>query len=362
MAADSSVDVTAIQATLAAEGASWTAGETSMSVLSTQERRIRLGADPPDGVASFEDREEAAAAHAFGAGVSAGAPSKVDLTPYVQPIRNQGACGSCVSFGTIATMEGTARFGARDPNLAIDLSEAQLFYCHAKADGRTCSTGWWPDRALDAVRDKGVVDEACFPYTAGDQECRTCADADERTSKITAWKHLGSIEEMKDWLATAGPAVGCFKVYDDFFAYKTGVYRHQTGAAAGGHCVCIIGYDDNQRAWIAKNSWGTTWGDGGFFRIGYGECGIDFEMWGVDLPETQIDDVWLKRKQVSGTWAVAEPRNSSAFVVGSGWKNVGGGTDAEHLALLTTLQSARASKTAVDVRLVNDRIVEVYVY
>jgi C1A family cysteine protease len=362
MAAASGINVSALQATLQKQGASWTAGETSMSVLSARDRAMRLGAVPPDGATGLDEREESAAAHAYSAGLQAGAPTAVDLTRYVQPIKNQGACGSCVAFGTIATIEGTARFNAKDPNLAIDLSEAQLFYCHAKADGRKCSTGWWPDRAMDAVRDKGLVDEACFPYTSGDQDCRLCADAADRTSKITASKHLASPEEMKDWLVNKGPLSGCFKVYDDFFAYTSGVYRRQSDTAAGGHCISIIGYDDNQRAWLGKNSWGTSWGDRGFFRIGYGECGIDFEMWGVELPKTDTADAWLKRKQISATWAVAEARNAAAFVVGTGWKSVGGGTDSEFLAILTTLQSARESKTAVDVRLVNDRIVEVYVY
>ena len=45
--------------------------------------------------------------------------------------------------------------------------------------------------------------------------------------------------------------------------------------------MAIIGYDDAQRCWIAKNSWGTEWGAGGFFRIGYGEVGIDASMWGI---------------------------------------------------------------------------------
>ena len=39
---------------------------------------------------------------------------------------------------------------------------------------------------------------------------------------------------MKDWLVTKGPAVGCFKVYDDFYAYRSGVYRQETGADLAG--------------------------------------------------------------------------------------------------------------------------------
>ena len=56
---------------------------------------------------------------------------------------------------------------------------------------------------------------------------------------------------------------------------STAITRRPPGEYVGGHCVCIIGYDDAQKCWIAKNSWGKGWGEQGFFRIGYGECGID---------------------------------------------------------------------------------------
>ena len=65
-------------------------------------------------------------------------------------------------------------------------------------------------------------------------------------------------------------------MYQDFFAYKSGVYRHVTGGVAGGHCVTLIGYDDGQGCWIAKNQWGTGWGDGGFFKI---PLEIQREVW-----------------------------------------------------------------------------------
>jgi Papain family cysteine protease/Repeat of unknown function (DUF5648) len=88
---------------------------------------------------------------------------------------------------------------------------------------------------------------------------------------------------MKVWLSTKGALAACFTVYSDFFAYRSGVYRHVTGGLAGGHCVSIVGYDDAAGCWIAKNSWGAGWGDMGFFRIAYGQCGIDATMWGVTV-------------------------------------------------------------------------------
>ena len=71
---------------------------------------------------------------------------------YVTPVRDQKSCGSCVAFGTLAAFESAIRIHDKNPAKAVDLSEADLFYCHAEAEqGRHCSGptgGWWPDAAL----------------------------------------------------------------------------------------------------------------------------------------------------------------------------------------------------------------------
>jgi len=182
---------------------------------------------------------------------------------------DQGACGSCVSFGSCTATESAARIGTNNPSLAIQLSEAQLFYCVARSQGRTCagaSGGWWVPPALTALQYPGIADAACYPYTAGDQNCTNlCANWQQRVTNITGWHSLTAVADMKAWLATRGPLVTCLSVYDDFMYYGTGVYQHSTGNLDGGHCVCIIGYDDTKGAWIGKNSWGTGWGMAGVF-------------------------------------------------------------------------------------------------
>jgi C1A family cysteine protease len=47
--------------------------------------------------------------------------------------------------------------------------------------------------------------------------------------------------------------------------------------------VEVIGFSDLAGCWICKNSWGSGWGDAGFFRIAYGQCGIDstYPFWGI---------------------------------------------------------------------------------
>lgn len=96
-----------------------------------------------------------------------------------------------------------------------------------------------------------------------------------------------SIDFIKTALLTSPVYVSMY-VYDDFYDYYSSdpnsVYRHVWGANEGSHAVVILGYDDAQQCWICKNSWGTGWGinigahfneEDGYFKIGYGECGID---------------------------------------------------------------------------------------
>jgi len=76
-----------------------------------------------------------------------------------------------------------------------------------------------------------------------------------------------------------GPVEGSFTVYEDFVTYKNGVYEHTSGSALGGHAIKIIGWgvESGIPYWLCVNSWNTTWGDKGLFKIrrGSNECGIE---------------------------------------------------------------------------------------
>jgi C1A family cysteine protease len=284
-------DSAEIRATIEREAAGWEAADTVVSVLPPEERQLRLGYVPGPTDESLAAREQRAregleAAPPPEAGAF-GYPATFDWrnvggNNYITPVRDQGGCGSCVAFGTAAAVEGTARARRNNPTLAIDLSEAHLFYCIAASQGRNCQNGWWPDAALDGFKNVGIADDACFPYTAGDQSCNLCADWQTRITKVTGWHAISTQNDMRAWLATHGPLVTCFTVYTDFFFYSGGIYQHVTGRVEGGHCVCVVGYDDINRYWICKNSWGTGFGESGYFRIAYGDCGIDSTMWAVE--------------------------------------------------------------------------------
>ncbi len=366
------LDVKTITAAIRSAKADWQSGENFLTSMSLDERQLFLGYSPGPGEPTLQETEKAAkasfAAKSAVTAPRAAAPGAFDLRNvggknYVTSVKNQGSCGSCVSFGSVATVEGTIRWRRDQPDLAIDLSEAHLFYCHAHKQGRNCGNGWWVPPALDAFRDLGVSDEACYPYVAGDQNCSNlCNDWQNRAVKITAWHEVSTASAMKDWLSTKGPLAACFTVYDDFFAYKTGVYRHVSGALAGGHCICCVGYDDVAGCWICKNSWSDSWGDKGYFRIAYGDCGIDARMWVVDVAKQEATPTWLKNKLITGLWAINEKSNAAAYIDGTGWCKITADTDTAFLAILNVLSSAKVSKSPVNLRIENSVIMEAYVF
>jgi C1A family cysteine protease len=349
--------------------AQWVASENPIAQKAKADPKSLLGC-VPEGDISFEELETTLKARAQEVAVSVeevGYPASYDLRNvggqnFITQIRNQLGCGSCVAFGTCATVEGTFRVQRNNPNLPIDLSEAHLFYCIARNQGRNCSNGWWPEPALDAFRDIGVADEACYPYTGVDQNCTNlCADWQSRVTKITAYHALTSnLAGIKQWISTRGPVSACFYVYNDFFSYTTGIYKHVTGALAGGHCVSIVGYNDAQGYWICKNSWGTGWGESGFFRIAYGDCFID--TWKNHAVDGIVETGWIRDNRVLGLWTINQDRNAWAYLSNvPGWRKIWSASDNIFFDMLAQLAAAKASNRRVDIRQENGIIVEIYV-
>lgn len=365
--------IDSLQAALKAQGTPWEAEANEITALSEEDQALLLGYTPgPDDPSLQEAEQEAAAmladAEAEAATAEAAFPSAYDLRNvggknYITSVKNQGGCGSCVAFGAVATVEGSLRRQRNNPSLAVDLSEAHLFYCHARSEGRRCggaSGGWWSSRALNAFRDKGVVDEACYPYTAKDQDCTgLCKNARGREVKISGWKRLTKASDIKTWLSTKGPLVACYTVYQDFFSYKRGVYRHVSGKVRGGHCVSCVGYNDQQRYWICKNSWGSNWGENGYFRIAYGQVGIDN---GMDAVEGVYDASWQRNKRVTALWANNQKRNVWVYVSGLGWRQAWRSNDTVFYTMVSQLIGAKTGNRRVDLYLEKNVIKQVYVW
>jgi C1A family cysteine protease len=257
---------------LSTKNAHWRAKQTPHSYLTAVQKRALLGV-VPDKV--FLQGVKAAAAAP--AGILPSFDPEVDWRTKsggkVSPVKDQGTCGSCVSFGTVGLLESTALI---EQNKLVDLSEADLHFC--SSHGASC-TGWYPSQALQSVQSRGVCDEQRFPYasafTAGVAQCILAPDRAQHLYNFHTSCWIIFDAYRKDYLSHHGPMTACMTVYDDFFSYGGGVYHHVSGSRAGGHCILVIGYSQSQSCWICKNSWGTEWGEAGFFKIGYGECAID---------------------------------------------------------------------------------------
>lgn len=263
-----------IRQEIKAKGAKWHADETSVSRLTWKEKKMRLGAS------EYEDFM----VELFSTGVAPipeveGAPYTVDWRnvrgiSYVSPVKNQGACGSCWAFATTAGLESQFMMGTE--GMPIDISEQILVSC----SGAGSCSGGSSAAASDFIRNTGLPLETCFNYTATNNlcsnACLTWHEGTEKTYSINGWHSAKtsttiSANDIRNALYAYGPVVATMYVYNDFFSYRSGVYSYTTGSFAGAHAVLAVGYDDALQAFIVKNSWGSGWGEAGYFMIAYSE-------------------------------------------------------------------------------------------
>jgi C1A family cysteine protease len=355
-----------LQSALQESGNEWTAGETPLLSLSDEQQKTILGAVPPEGPPTEEDKKKSRALamvqHEEGRAGATAHPSSFDWRNrsgrnFVTPIKNQGGCGSCVAFGVLAGMESIIRIKKNNPNYIIDLSEAHLFYC-LKGDPNGCTNGWWPSSAYDKIKVSGVALEKYFPYTGSQQACKVQNNWQNQRIQITGHQHMTNVNDIKEWISKNGPVSACFEVFQDFFAYKSGVYRHISGNSAGWHCISVIGYNDAGGYWIAKNSWGTSWGDNGFFKIKYGDSSIEkYGMWGA-LGVT--NSPWIYGKKVQGIWTNDSVKNAHVFIENEGWLKIKNANENAYYNILDCCIAAKGKKKNVNVRTTNAQIDEVY--
>ena len=279
------LDVAEINQAIRDKGAKWEAGETSMSKLSAEELQRRF---PPPRSRLFKAARLSRASRQTATATDL--PAKFDWRnvnghSYVTGIKNQGQCGACYAFASTAALESRILIASQTPDTELNLSEQAMVSCDEKNYG--CGGGYL-DYAVEFLQTTGIPLESCYPFTSGNNgvtgACGGCTDWRQNTYRITTVENVStSVEAMKNAIVKHGPLFVGMIIYQDFLSYKSGIYSHVTGTVVAGHAVALVGYDEAQQCWIAKNSMGTDWGENGFFRIRAGVNEVNIESEAYDL-------------------------------------------------------------------------------
>ena len=174
------------------------------------------------------------------------------------PIRNQGQCGSCWAFATIAPIEYLYTYISGKP---IHISEQELISCNSH--GYSCNGGWWD---YDDMKKNGVYLNSSFPYDGINEPCKLVKPYDD--IHVIEWYYIeNDIEEIKNALMYS-PVATSVSVSDDFYKYIDGVFDYDSKGPIN-HAVVLVGWDDSLESWILRNSWSERWGMNGYMYIKY---------------------------------------------------------------------------------------------
>lgn len=205
----------------------------------------------------------------------------------IHPVRDQGKCGSCWAFSASEVLGDRFCIFTHGRMNAV-LSPQTLVSCDTQNKG--CQGGSL-DRAWQFLSQTGIATDVCEPYISGSGDSGTCPSRCADGSSITFYRatHSQHVWSAMDLIKTIqielmwGPVQVAFEVYQDFMAYRSGVYHHLSGSLLGGHAVEMIGWgvENNTPYWLVKNSWSSAWGMSGYFKIlrGANECGIESNVY-----------------------------------------------------------------------------------
>lgn len=180
----------------------------------------------------------------------------------VNPIKNQGQCGSCWAFSTVGTLESAYQIST---GKLYSLAEQQLVDCDRNNDG--CSGGW-PHTAYDRYySDAGVCSESSYRYTASDGYCRSSScDVVLPAGTVTGHQNVRQTSSALKSALASQPVSVTVNAGQLQFA-SNGVV---TGQCRGeiNHAVIAVGYGtDGLDYFKIRNSWGTNWGEAGYIRL-----------------------------------------------------------------------------------------------
>ena len=204
---------------------------------------------------------------------------------YLQGVKDQGSCGSCFAFATIANIEGLyfTKYGKNK-----EFSEQMIVDCDTLDSG--CNGGLM-ELTFEWIKSNGgIMSMADYPYKGRKQSCKADKTKYDPDVVVTGWEKLGDPDEtwspvdedeIKEYLYAKGPLAIALNA-DPLQYYSSGIIdltTRQCDPDGMNHAVTLVGYgvSGSTPYWLVRNSWGKSWGESGYFRVyrGKGVCGIN---------------------------------------------------------------------------------------
>jgi len=199
----------------------------------------------------------------------------------VSPSRNQHIpqyCGSCWAHGSTSALNDRISILRKGAWPEIMLAPQHLINCEGGGD---CDGGD-QGAAYEFINTNGIVEESCAPYQAVNglsctPACKTCHGFNETcpvVSNFTLWtvSEYGGVSGEKDMKAeiyARGPIACNIDATDKLVAYTGGIFKQFELLPMSNHVISVVGWgvEDGVEYWIVRNSWGSYWGESGWFRI-----------------------------------------------------------------------------------------------
>jgi C1A family cysteine protease len=203
-------------------------------------------------------------------------PAVVNLRPKFPAPYDQGQLGSC----TGNAIAGAVQFGRRKQKQKPDFVPSRLFiyYNERVIEGSVNTDNGAQIRdGIKSVVKQGACSEKTWPYLITKFTVKPPNKAFHEGAKyqVTSYSRLTQVlNQLKGCLASGFPFVFGFTVYDSFESQEvanTGVMPMPAPSekVLGGHAVLAVGYDEPSQRFIIRNSWGTGWGQKGYFTMPY---------------------------------------------------------------------------------------------